>query len=236
MPTKAMKPKKGRPPAVAPEQLLDAAAPLFADRGFDGTSTREIAKRAKCNVAMIAYHFGNKEGLYRALLSRYVRRVHDQFTPPEAHDEEMSAELVRRWPELPAHEQRAFCNSLFEAGCTIILSECAHRIFSHEMMAGGKRLVELLAKNDGGIVGPMRELIERLRASSKLRTDFDWRYAVISIIGPLVYSNIATPVLRGIYRFEHIDEGYVRGLCVHLTRMFFDGLAKKEWMQIERNR
>ena len=48
------------------QALLNAAFPLFAENGFAATSTREIAVRAKCNVASITYHFGSKEGLHIA--------------------------------------------------------------------------------------------------------------------------------------------------------------------------
>ncbi len=45
-------------------QLLNAAGPLFAERGFRATTTREICELAKANQAAINYHFGDKENLY----------------------------------------------------------------------------------------------------------------------------------------------------------------------------
>ena len=49
------------------ERLLRSALLLFAERGFASTSTREIAEAAGTNVAAIAYYFGDKAGLYRAV-------------------------------------------------------------------------------------------------------------------------------------------------------------------------
>ncbi|TPI46163.1 DUF1956 domain-containing protein [Mesorhizobium sp. B2-9-1] len=46
--------------------LVHAALRLFGRKGFDGTSTREIAAEAKANIGSIAYHFGGKEGLRAA--------------------------------------------------------------------------------------------------------------------------------------------------------------------------
>lgn len=43
--------------------LVRAALDLFGDKGFDATSTREIAAAAGANIAAIAYHFGGKDGL-----------------------------------------------------------------------------------------------------------------------------------------------------------------------------
>ncbi|MDE3176333.1 MAG: TetR family transcriptional regulator, partial [Pseudomonadota bacterium] len=43
--------------------LLAAALQVFGDKGFEAASTRQIAAAAGVNIAMIAYHFGGKEGL-----------------------------------------------------------------------------------------------------------------------------------------------------------------------------
>ncbi|WP_366658292.1 TetR family transcriptional regulator [Fodinicurvata sp. EGI_FJ10296] len=50
--------------------ILDAAEAIFADRGFDGASTRPIADRAGVNLALIHYYFGNKEKLFNAVFER----------------------------------------------------------------------------------------------------------------------------------------------------------------------
>ena len=49
------------------ERILDAALDLFGERGLTGTTVRDIAARAKVNVAAISYHFGGKDELYRAV-------------------------------------------------------------------------------------------------------------------------------------------------------------------------
>lgn len=52
-------------------QLLDAGTKLFARGGLEGTSVRDIAREAGTNICMISYHFGGKEGLYRACLKEF---------------------------------------------------------------------------------------------------------------------------------------------------------------------
>ena len=49
------------------ERLLRVGLALFAQKGFDKTSTREIAEAAHTNIAAISYYFGDKAGLYRAV-------------------------------------------------------------------------------------------------------------------------------------------------------------------------
>ena len=50
------------------EQLLKAASKLFAEKGFEAVSTRDLAKEADVNMAMIAYYFGSKDGLFKAII------------------------------------------------------------------------------------------------------------------------------------------------------------------------
>lgn len=51
-------------------EILNAAEYLFASRGPNATSLRQVIRRAKVNLAAIHYHFGNKESLLQAVLSR----------------------------------------------------------------------------------------------------------------------------------------------------------------------
>ncbi|PSC04830.1 DUF1956 domain-containing protein [Alsobacter soli] len=56
-------------------RLLDAGLSQFARHGFDGASVRAIADQAEANQAAIKYHFGAKEGLYRAVLEAALERL-----------------------------------------------------------------------------------------------------------------------------------------------------------------
>lgn len=49
-------------------RILAAARTTFADKGFDATSMRTVASSAGVDVALIAHHFGNKQGLFAATL------------------------------------------------------------------------------------------------------------------------------------------------------------------------
>lgn len=48
-------------------QIMEAAEKLFAEKGFDGTSVRDIAESAHVNLAMISYYFGSKEKLMETM-------------------------------------------------------------------------------------------------------------------------------------------------------------------------
>lgn len=56
-------------------KILDAAESLFADKGFNGTSLREITSLAEVNLAAVNYHFGSKKELIKAVMSRYMNEL-----------------------------------------------------------------------------------------------------------------------------------------------------------------
>ena len=49
-------------------QILQVAEKLFAEKGFDGTSIRNIASEAGINIAMVSYYFGSKEKMLESLI------------------------------------------------------------------------------------------------------------------------------------------------------------------------
>lgn len=78
------------------EKLLSAAKLLFAERGFESVSVREIADEAGIHFGLIRYHYGSKEGLYRACIERYGReRLQSalRFLEPAKTQEEFRVKL-----------------------------------------------------------------------------------------------------------------------------------------------
>jgi TetR/AcrR family transcriptional regulator len=63
------------------DRIIDAAARLFAERGFRATSTRDIAARARTNQGLITYHFGSKLALWKEAVGRIFRRLRAPFAP-----------------------------------------------------------------------------------------------------------------------------------------------------------
>jgi AcrR family transcriptional regulator len=60
-------------------QILLVSETLFAEKGFDGTSIRSIAKEAKINIAMVSYYFGSKERLLESLIFYRTRDLKIQI-------------------------------------------------------------------------------------------------------------------------------------------------------------
>jgi len=60
------------------EQIISVAERLFAERGFAGTTLRNVVSEAGVNLAAVHYHFGSKEDLFRAVVARFARPVVEQ--------------------------------------------------------------------------------------------------------------------------------------------------------------
>lgn len=80
------------------ELLLAAATELFADRGFDRTTTREIGERAGVDPALIARYFGSKTGLYVAAVRAEVGDVAVADLLDPARMAELLSRAGRRGP------------------------------------------------------------------------------------------------------------------------------------------
>ncbi len=83
-------------------QLIEAALDTFGLHGFDGATTREIAKAAGANLAAIAYHFGSKEALHIAVAEHVATSMRASIEPalvdvagPSATPEAAQASLKR---------------------------------------------------------------------------------------------------------------------------------------------
>lgn len=84
------------------ERVLDASGALFAARGFDGTSFRDITAATGAKRSLLLYHFTSKEELWRLAMKRVVARLDDAMAerglPPAASpDAEKIARSLRTY-------------------------------------------------------------------------------------------------------------------------------------------
>ena len=64
-------------PEDIPSRILNAALNVFAEHGYNGAATREIARRASVHQPSIAYHFGSKEHLWKAAAKAVFTKFSD---------------------------------------------------------------------------------------------------------------------------------------------------------------
>lgn len=80
-------------------QIIDESTKLFSQKGFHGTTTKEIAAAAGINEALIFKYFENKQALYGAVIQEYVERSHRQRWHDDIRDcmrRNADAELFRK--------------------------------------------------------------------------------------------------------------------------------------------
>lgn len=79
----------------ARQRLLETGSRLFAEQGFEAISTRQLAKEADVNIAMIAYYFGSKEELLKAIFA-------EKFPQMRSHLESILHQDISPWEKMCA--------------------------------------------------------------------------------------------------------------------------------------
>lgn len=82
-------------------RILETATTLFAQKGFDGTSVREICQKAGVNLCMISYYWGGKRELYEGIIenlieqqTEYARTFMDLDKSPSEYSKSECVELL----------------------------------------------------------------------------------------------------------------------------------------------
>ena len=177
------------------DRILAAAQRLFADKGFDATSIRDITTEAECNVASVNYHFGGKDNLYLETFRSMLTLLRDRRL-------EMMGELMARDPA-PTLEQfvETFAVIMIEP---LVGDERGRRflnIVSREMIA--PRLPRGVLVTE--FFEPMME-----RASAALAdvapslSEISARMCVMSMVGQLLHVLRAYHLLSDIERADFL--------------------------------
>lgn len=99
-------------------QIITAAEELFASKGFDGTSVRDIAQTANVNLAMISYYFGSKEKLLEAI---FQYRIQSTFLQLESLVNDSKKDPFQKIDTLVDHYTEKFFNN-----------QCFHKLMQRE--------------------------------------------------------------------------------------------------------
>jgi AcrR family transcriptional regulator len=90
--------------------LIEAATAVFAEHGYEGATTNEIAQRAGCSEGLIHRYFGGKRGLLRAIMDTKVAEAVEDFTSglPDCGTVEEEIEQIILWYLKILWERRDF--------------------------------------------------------------------------------------------------------------------------------
>lgn len=188
------------------DALLRAARELFSQRDFRAVSVRSIAARARVNAALVHYHFGDKRGLYRAMLEQTLGPL---LARAQAYSESGAEPDLR---ELIGNIMRVLTQEPWVPRLIVrevLVEEGVFRdIFEREFVAkGGGRLPAILARE---------------RERGVVRADLDLTLTALSIMSMTLFPFIAQPVVERVYGLR-IDGTFAQRLAEHTVRLLFEG-------------
>jgi TetR/AcrR family transcriptional regulator len=165
----------------ARDQILDAAESLFARKGLEPTTIKEIGTAARLNPALLYYYFGSKEELYRAVLQRVISGMLARGS--EAFD--------------AAPHPRDAIRGLVSAQMEFVLSHPnAPRLLVREMIDHEARRAEsMLLQQAAALFQRLCRVIEQGQREGAFRSDVEPRFAAVSTIAQVVYFIIARPAI-----------------------------------------
>jgi len=109
-------------------QIIESAIELFAEKGFEGTSIRDLATKADVNVAMINYYFGSKEKLFESMVQLKAAYTRDMLEEIVNNSDLSEIEKLDRI--IDSYVTRLFSNRKF------------HRVIHHEMMLNERETLQ----------------------------------------------------------------------------------------------
>lgn len=235
--SKTLLPPRSLPVELAEDEIVDpagrliaAAVPVFAQRGFDRATLREIAKEAGVNVAAVSYYFGDKMGLYRAVIEDIRDSRQRQFPVPTAGDappREMLRRIIRTLlSRMLAGDERGFEAMLLMREMqspTAVLGVLVREYFrpTFDVLCQTiEQLVEplrpaktVLTTHDVGSPASANASVDAADADEALVTQI-----ALGVVGQCLYYRIGRPVLEQLIAPAMRSKHYgVESLCLHIT-------------------
>lgn len=194
-------------------RVLGVATRLFAGRGFEKVTVREICREANANVAAVNYHFGDKMGLYREVLDQAIQVM--KCTTDQARAEGEGK---------PADEKlRAYVSVFLRRVIKQGRDSWIHQLMMHEI-ADPTPALDLVV--DEVLRPRMKYLGELVAGIVSLPVD-DERVlrCVMSVQSQCHALMMANPVARKLTPDFTADDGQIDAWTEHISRFSLQGIA-----------
>jgi TetR/AcrR family transcriptional regulator len=191
--------------------ILAAARRVFAERGLDGTSVREVAEAARVNNAMIYYHFKDKDDLYQSVLSDSFLALTTIWDNEIFKSSAPVREKIQRYIEGAIRFHQS--------------NEDLRRIMAMEFASSGGTSGLVCEKYFADSYNRLVAIIKEGMKTGELKK-CDPAYAVASLIGVIIHNFILQPMA------EHVHGKSVnlstRKFGAFVTELFFNGLGSED--------
>ena len=185
------------------KHLIAASSEIFARMGYQAATTRQICQKARANAASVNYHFGDKLGLYTAVLKAYIKQEEERVAQHS---------LLELPPERGLAE---FISMMFDSMAGEGVRDSYTRIMAHELSDPTPRLALVVER----IIRPrallLCEIVARLtgQAASSKAT----RLCAHSVIGQVVHYMHCRPVMKLLWPEWPLDQAARRAMAAHVT-------------------
>lgn len=201
-------------------QIMEAAEKLFADKGFEGTSVRDIADTAGVNLAMISYYFGSKEKLMESMFAYRSEFFKLQL---ESMVQNKDMEPMQKMEILIDHYMDKLLNQ-----------QCFHRVMVREQMVNNNgfiagQIIELKKRNQELI----RQLIHEGQKKGVFKKHVDVPLMMMTMVGTVSQLITTQHYYRDINHLQSLSEEefqkHIRKkLSQHLKKIFKAILTNEE--------
>lgn len=203
---------------TARTNILNAARSLFAKKGFEAVSVREIAKESSQNISMISYYFGSKEGLYKEILSVHMQNVGGEIRKlfQSSSGRELTAKMFRV-------DLKSLVSIIVDMkyGNPEMIS-----IMQREKVNGLPFARELHEKMVGPIAEQVIAVFKEAQKKKIIRSGFDITAFLgilfESIIGYMTSQECGLSVLKGSFDLPEDKDKFIE----FLTDLFLQGIKK----------
>ncbi len=153
------------------EHIMDAAMRLFAEKGFEATTVRDISTLADVNVALINYHFGSKEGLLQTIIETRAKLM--QVRIKEISENTQLSEIEKINLIIEHYVEKFFTHHAF------------HKVIIFELFSSSR---ESLHQDTLNIFSGNSKIVESIINSGikkKIFSEVDSAFCFSSMIGPM---------------------------------------------------
>jgi AcrR family transcriptional regulator len=204
------------------EHIMEVAVALFAEKGYEGTSIRDLAHEADVNIAMINYYFGSKEKLFVELLASKARFMREKIDAVQNDDSLSELDKI---------------NQIIDGYINRFLSQPAfHRVLQQELLVTNREILhqnvtDLFVKNTQDIVAIIEKGIRK-----KVFRKVDPQLLFASIIGTINQVMISKTMCNILMNHQPYTDPYQNPelknrLTKHIKQMVQDHLLIQPALQ-----
>lgn len=193
------------------QEIIYHARRLFAEKGYAGTSMRDIAHSASINLSLIYYYFSNKEELFISILE-------DGFL---ALDQVIVSELDQTTDAISSIRQfiKIFVSHTLK-------NNCHARIVQQEMLLHNGTYFKTIAKKHPLSYLSRLEKILQKGMEDGLLKECDYRLIYFNLLGMMIYYVLAKPIVLDKMGKEDYDLNLIDQIVEHIMKLFFTGVIK----------